>query len=561
MFVCHCGANIGRVVKVADVVDYAASLPDVVHAQEQLFSCAANCIQEIIETIKEKRLNRVVIAACSPLTLENLFRDTLREAGLNQYHLEMANIREHNSWVHSREPEAATEKAKDLVRMAVARARRLEPLDEIELSVNPEVLIVGGGVAGMVCALSVAEQGHRVHIVEREAELGGMARRLHKTIDGLDVQKYLADLKERVLRHPLIAVYTSAKITETTGYIGNFKTLIDTPRGRVEIHHGAVVIATGATEYRPKEFLYGQHEGVMTQLELEERLAAGDEKVTGASTIVMIQCVGSRNKEHNYCSRICCTHAIKNALTIKEQNPEADVYILFRDMRTYGFYEDHYREASDKGVLFVRFEDEEPPVVEPAGNKLAVTVKDATLGRALRLDADLVVLSAGVVPQPDAESVARLFKVPLNPDGFFKEAHVKLRPVDFGTDGVFLCGMAQYPKHLSEVIRQAYGAAGRVLTLVSHDVIRVSGAVCVVDESRCIGCGACVEACEYGAVQLRTVKKRKKAVVNPVLCKGDGLCNAVCPTGAISLKHFTNDQLESQIEAAFRPLEKAVAQR
>lgn len=554
VFVCHCGANIGRVVDVPSVIDYVRTLPNVVYAQDQLFSCATNSAKEITDMIKEKGLNRVVVAACSPRTLEPLFRDTLREAGLNQYYFEMANIREHCSWVHSREKEEATQKAKDIIRMSVYRARHLEPLEEFNLPVHPAALVVGGGVAGMVCALSIANQGHDVHLVEKEEELGGMARRIHSTLEGFDVQAYLHELIGKVYRHPLIHVYTGAVIQEASGYVGNFVTRVRSERGVDEIRHGAAVIATGAELYRPVEYLYGEDERVITHLEMEEAIARRDARVADAESVVMIQCVGCRNEDRNYCSRVCCSESIKNALKIKELNPQAEIYILFRDIRTYGFKEDYYREAAGKEVKFIRYEPDDPPRVEAAENEegmpvLRVTVTEPILGQKMEIDADLIALAAAVVPAADTREVAAFFKVNLSPDGFFKEAHVKLRPVEFSTDGVYLCGMAHYPKFIPETINQAYGAAGRVLTLLAHDTVIASGSVCRVDEQKCMGCGACVTVCTYGAVELRETRLGKKAVVNPVLCKGDGLCNAKCPTGAIQLKHFTDEELVSEIDA------------
>ena len=555
VFVCHCGANIGRIVNVPGTVEYCKTLPNVVHAQEQLFSCATNCAREITDTINEKNLNRVVVAACSPRTLEPLFRDTLREAGINQYYYEMANIREHCSWVHSKEKEEATDKAHDIIRMSVARACHLKPLQEFDLPVNKAALVVGGGIAGMTSALSIANQGHEVHLLEKDTDLGGIARKIHYTLEGLDVQAYLRDLTRKVYQHPSIHVYTDATITEATGYVGNFVTKVKSEIGVSEIKHGAAVIAIGADMYTPTEYLHGQDERVMTQLELEERLAGGDEKVTKAESVVMIQCVGCRNEERNYCSRICCGEAVKNALKLKEINPKRDVYILFRDMRTYGYKEDFYREAAGKDVKFIRYEPQDPPQVEPGEAEdgrpvLKVTATDYILGKKLELDADVLALAAAVVPSAATKEVAALFKVTLSLDGFFKEAHVKLRPVEFATDGVYLCGLAHYPKYMQETINQAYGAAGRVLTLLSHDVVTASGSVCEVEEKRCMGCGACVEACTYGAIEFRETKQGKKAVVNPVLCKGDGLCNARCPTGAIQLKHFTDEEVLSEIDAA-----------
>jgi len=554
VFVCRCGANIGSVVDVPSVADYASTLPQVVYAQEQLFSCATSYIQEIVDIIKEKGLNRLVIAACTPLNLEPTFRDALREAGINQYFLEMANIREHDSWVHSKEPEEATQKAKDLLRMSVARAALLEPLQEIELSVNKTALVIGGGIAGMTSALSIASQGHDVYLVEKDPDLGGMARRLHYTLEGLDVQAYVHDLVHKVYQHPLIHVYTDASITDATGYVGNFVTTVTSDRGIREIKHGAAVIATGAEEYRPTEYLYGENDRVVTYLELEEQIAKGDETLANAGTLVMIQCVGCRNEDRNYCSRVCCSQAVKNALKLKEINPKMDIYILFRDMRTYGFMEDYYREASEKDVKFIRYEPEDPPQVEAVEEEgrpvVRVSVNDPILGQGLAIDADYLALAAAVIPSSGNKEISQFFKLTLGPDGFFKEAHVKLRPVDFSTEGLFLCGMAHYPKHIQEVISQAYGAAGRALTLLSHDIVTVSGSVCEVDEKKCIGCGACSSACTYGAIELHKTKQGKKAVVNPVLCKGCGLCNTKCPTEAISLKHFTNEEFLSQIDEA-----------
>ncbi len=554
VFVCHCGANIGRVVNVPDTVEYALTLPNVVYAQEQLFSCATNSAKEITDTIKEKGLNRVVVAACSPRTLEPLFRDTLREAGINQYFYEMANIREHNSWIHSKEPEAATKKAKDLIRMSVARVCRLEPLKEIDLPVNKTALVVGGGLSGMTCALSIANQGHEVFLVEKEKELGGMARHLHYTVENMNVQACLEDKIQKIYQHPMIHVLHDASITDVSGYIGNFVTTVNSEGMTREIHHGAAVIAIGAEEYQPEEFLYAENEKVITQIELEERISKNDEELAALESLVMIQCVGCRNKDRNYCSRVCCSHAVKNALKLKELNAGMDVYILFRDMRTYGLRENAYRQAADTDVKFIRFDPENPPVVEAVkeGGKsvLRVTVPDSVLGKILEIDADYLTLSAAVIPAADNTKISQLFNIPLGPDKFFKEAHVKLRPVDFATDGVFLCGTAHYPKHIPEAVNQAYGAAGRVVSLLSHDIVTVSGAVCEVNEKKCMACGACMDACKYGAISFLKTKNGKKAMVNPVLCKGDGLCNAVCPTGAIELKHFTDEEIFSQIDAA-----------
>ena len=554
VFVCHCGTNIGKVVDVPSTVEYVKTLPNVVYATEQLFSCATDSAESITETIREKGLNRVVIAACSPRTLEPLFRDTLREGGINQYYLDMANIREHCSWVHAREKEDATQKAKDITRMSVARCCHLEPLQEIDLPVNKAALVVGGGIAGMTCALSIANQGHEVYLLEKDTDLGGTARRIHATLDGLDVQAYLKDLARRVYQHPSINVHLDAVIIEATGYVGNFVTRVKSEFGTLAIKHGATVIATGADEYKPTEYLYAEDDRVLTQLELGEQIARREEKLLTAQSLVMIQCVGCRQEDRDYCARVCCSNAIKNALNLKALNPAMNITILFRDIRTYGFSEDYYRKASEQDVKFIRYEPQEKPRVEAAEAEgrpvLRVTLPDYILGQNLAIDADLLTLSAAVIPPAGNRELSQLFKIALDADDFFKEAHAKLRPVEFGTQGVYLCGLAHYPKHIPEAISQAYGAASRALTLLSHDSVTVSGSVCDVDEGKCMSCGACIEACTYNAIEFRSTKQGKKAVVNPVLCKGDGLCNAKCPTGAIYLKHFTDDDLTSQIDAA-----------
>ena len=559
VFVCHCGANIGKVVDVPSVVEYCKTLDNVVYATEQLFSCATDSADSITDTIKEKNLNRVVVAACSPRTLEPLFRDTLREGGINQYYFEMANIREHCSWVHAREKEDATEKAKDITRMSVARACLLDPLKEIDLPVNKSALVVGGGIAGMTCALSIANQGHEVHLLEKDSDLGGMARNIHYTLDGMDVQAYVGDLARTVYQHPSILVYTDCTITEATGYVGNFRTRVKSERGPSDIKHGATVIAVGAQAYQPTEYLYGENEQVLTHLELEQRVSKGDESLLDARSLVMIQCVGCRNEDRNYCARICCNQSIKNALKLKEINPGMDIYILFRDIRTYGMAEDYYREASEKDVKFIRFEADDKPKVEAAQAEgrpvLRVAVNDSILGKKLAIDADYVSLAAAVIPPEGNREIAQQFKVTLGPDKFFKEAHVKLRPVEFGTEGVFLCGTAHYPKHIPETINQAYGAASRALTLLSSDTVTVSGSVCAVNESDCVSCGACITACTYGAIEFHETPQGRKAIVNPVLCKGDGVCNAKCPTNAIYLKHFTDEEIMCQIDTAFSDME------
>jgi len=397
--------------------------------------------------------------------------------------------------------------------------------------------------------------------VEKDSDLGGMARRIQDTLEGLDVQEYLRRLIRKVYQHPLIHVSHDATITGVSGYVGSFVTTVESEGRTRQIHHGAAILATGADEYQPTEYLYGKDDRVMTSLELGEEIARGEQRLTESRSLVMIQCVGCRQEGRNYCSRVCCSHSVKNALRLKDINPEMDIYILFRDMRTYGFYEDNYHEAAARDVNFIHDEPDDGPRVEGATDEegrpvVRVTVPDSILGKRLELDADLLVLAAAVIPSAGSQEVARLFKVPLSPDGFFQEAHVKLRPVDFAADGVFMCGTAHYPKHIPEAISQAYGAAGRAITLLSQDTITASGSVCEVNESKCISCGACISACTYDAIEFHDTRQGKKAGVNPVLCKGDGLCNAVCPTGAITLKHYTDEEIFFQIDAAARGTQK-----
>ncbi len=555
--VCYCGANIGRVVDIPAVIEYASTLPNVSWAGENLFACSTENAQQIADAIKAKGLNRVVLAACTPRTHEPLFRDTCREAGLNQYFFEFANIREHCSWVHSREKESATQKAKDIVRMSVARAAHLEPLQEFQLPVDHTGLVVGGGLAGMTAALNMAEQGFEVYLIEKDADLGGMARRISYTLEGMDVQGHLNGLIRKVYQHPRVHVSTDATILEVSGYVGNFTTRVKTQLGVREIKHGTAIIATGAQEYKPTEYLYGENERVLTQLELEGEITRQSEKVLGARSVVMIQCVGCRQADRNYCSRVCCSQAIKNALKLKEINPEIDIHIIFRDMRTYGFKENYYREASNQNVKFIRYEPDGKPVVAAAGSGFTVSVPDPVLGQVMELEADLIVLAAAVIPSDSTQEVGRFFKVSTNPDGFFQEAHVKLRPVDFAADGVFLCGTAHYPKHITETISQAYGAAGRAVGILSRETVTASGAVCDVNESACISCGACITCCNYGAIEFADTPNGKKARVKSILCKGDGLCNTKCPTGAIYLKHYTDDEIFAQIDEAIPARKKA----
>ncbi len=546
VFVCRCGINIASTVDVSGVVEYAATLPRVRHAQEMLFACAQDSQKTIRAAMEKHNLNRVVVAACTPRTHEPLFQKTLQKAGINPYMFEFANIREHCAWVHQQEPAKATQKAKDLVRGAVTKVLLAEPLYKKSLGVNKNALVIGGGLAGMTAALDLANQGFQTYLLEKTGQLGGNLRHVQTTLDGHETAGKLAELVEKVNGHPKITVCLQAKIRDIAGYVGNFKTTLDEPA--MEIEHGVVVIAAGGSEYEPTEYLFGQDDRVVTQRHLEELLHAGD-KVALAKlrTVAMIQCVGSRDEKHNYCSRVCCTTAIKNAIRLKELSPRTNVYVLYRDIRTYGLKERYYRRAREKGVFFVRFDPDTKPAVQSEGDGLTVRVHDAILGATLELRPDLLVLSAGIVSNPDNKTLSQFLKVPLEADGFFLEAHVKLRPVDFATDGVFVCGLSHYPKDISETIAQARAAAGRAATVLTKSSLEGEGKVACIRDGRCSGCGACVSVCAYRAIELDP--KLRVAVVNEALCKGCGACAATCRACAIDLGGFRNEQMLSALGA------------
>jgi len=553
VFICHCGINIGGVVDVPRLVEYAEALPDVVYVEHNLYTCSSDTQERIKAKIQEHRLNKVVVASCTPRTHESLFQDTIREAGLNPFLFEMANIRDQCSWVHMHEEEAATEKARTLVRMAVTKARWLRPLQRLPLTVTRRGLVIGGGVSGMNAAVALAEAGFETYLVERETELGGFARNLRSTLVGNNPQKYLASLMEKVQAHSLIQTFLGATIEDVSGYVGNFTTtLTDIQGSEKTLEHGVVIVATGGEEYHPSEYLYGEDPRVVTQSEFERRLA--ERNCDDLETVVMIQCVGSRTEGRQYCSRVCCGEAVKNALRLKETKPDANVYVLYRDMRTYGLTEDYYRKARERGVIFIRYEEDRRPVVtnksENGMDGLEVLVFDPLIGEHLLIPADLLVLSVAIVAPKDNAALAQMLKVPLNEDGFFLEAHVKLRPVDFATEGIFLCGLAHGPKSIEESISQAWAAASRACTILSKDRLEAAGITASVDADRCIACRNCEAVCEYGAIRVAGTA----AEVNPLLCKGCGTCSVECPAMAITMHHFTDDQIVSMIREALEPM-------
>ena len=547
VFVCNCGTNIGGVVRVPEVAAYAKTLPGVEYVEENLFTCSQDTQDKMTAVIQDNRLNRVVVAACTPRTHEELFQQTLVNAGLNKYLIEMANIRNHDSWVHANDPDAATRKAFDLVRMAVAKAFLAAPLQETDLPVTPSAMVVGGGIAGLTAALSLSRHGYPVHLVEKADALGGNARHLISTYQGEDIAEFLATLIHQVETESRITVHLGTTVSHVEGFVGNFNTTVSTGTAEATIRHGVAILATGARESKPSEYLYGEHPAVVTHLEMDELFRQNDLRIKRADDVVFIQCVGSRNDERPYCSKVCCTHAIQNALELKKCNPDTNVYILYRDIRTYGKREDLYREARRQGVLFFRYDPDHKPVVSASDKRVAVNFTDPILGQPVRVDADLLCLAAAIEARENT-SLAQFFKVSTDADGWLLEAHQKLRPVEFATEGVFLCGMGHYPKPLDESIAQAQAATAKALTVLTKDHIMVGGIVSHIDPERCSGCLGCINVCPYAAITYNSEKHI--AEVNQALCKGCGACMAACPSEAPVLLGFSNPQIYAQIKSA-----------
>ena len=545
VFVCNCGINIGGIADVPAVRDYAATLENVVHVEDNLFTCSQDTQDKMKNVIIEKGINRVVVASCSPRTHEALFQETIREAGLNPYLFEMANIRDQNTWVHMSEPERATKKAKALVRMAVAKAVCTEPLHQVDMAVTPAALVVGGGIAGMEAALGIARQGFSAHLAEKTGRLGGVGLKLNTTWLSEPVGSYVAELIREVTGHPLIRTYLNAEPVETSGVIGNFSTRLISKDSKgapvsINISHGVTILATGGKEYKPVEYLYGQHSGIMTHLDLDAALRTGASKIDDAATAVFIQCVGSRNEERPYCSKVCCTHSIKSALALKERNPDMCIYVCYRDIRTYGFREGLYRRALNAGIVFIRYDADNPPAVRQTDEGcLHLTISDHVLQIPVELRPDLLVLAAAVIPNENRE-LFELLKVPVNSDGFLVEAHAKLRPVDFASEGIFMAGLGHCPKPVEETIAQAKAVVSRAATILSRKNIAVGGVVADLQEpSRCACCLVCVRSCPYGVPYVQD----GRAHINPAECHGCGVCAAECPAGVITLQHFTDRQI------------------
>ncbi|MBD3354276.1 MAG: 4Fe-4S dicluster domain-containing protein [Candidatus Lokiarchaeota archaeon] len=542
VFICHCGINIGGVVDVPGVVEYAKTLPNVEYVERNLYTCSADTQTGIKERIIEQNLNRVIVASCTPRTHEPLFQETIREAGLNRYLFEMANIRDQCSWVHMHEPEKATEKAKDLVRMAVGKANRIYPLKRMVLNMTHKALIIGGGITGLNTGLGFAKQGYETYIIEQDKKLGGYANNIHRLLEEKSVNDYLDALITEVKNQDNLKIYNNSRIKQVNGYVGNFEVIIEKEDGSENtLESGVIVVATGGKAYVPDEYNYKNNDKVITQIQLENQIF--ENKLSeDIKNIVMIQCVGSRNEEYPYCSRICCAEAIKNAILIKEKYPEKEIIILYRDIRTYGFKEKFYRKAREAGVIFLRFNKEQPPELIENNGIMRILLNSPQMGEQISMDTELVVLSTGIrPPMKSNEKLAPMLKVPLNDDGFFLEAHVKLRPVDFATEGVFLAGLAHSPKSIEESIMQSYAAVSRASTLLSKEQIESEGTIAFINPMKCSGCGLCVETCSYNAVSLN--EEKHIAEVNTALCKGCGACSANCRSSAIDLLGFTNTQL------------------
>ena len=546
VFVCNCGINIGGVVNVPEVAEFARTLPDVTYVQENLFTCSQDAQDQLTEVIKEHGLNRVVVAACSPRTHEPLFQETMSNTGINKHLFEMANIRDQNSWVHGSDPEAATEKAKDLVAMAVAKAKYRVGLAPIEVPLTKSTMVIGGGPAGMTAALTIADQGFKVYLVEKKEQLGGHGLKMRKTFTGEPVKPFLDEAIKRINSHKNIEVHLGAEPEKVSGFVGNFHTSLNTA---AEFDHGTVIIATGADSVSVDEYLYGNNPNVMRWFELDRKIKEDPDSIKEATCAVAIHCVGSRELERPYCSKVCCSHAIESAIDLKELNPEMNIFMLYRDIRTYGRLEELYQKARSMGIIFVRYDLENKPKVEEVEGKLRVAVTDHVLGRPIFLSPDFITLYTAIAPQ-GSEKLSDMFKVTLNQEKFFQEAHMKLRPVDFSTDGIFVCGIAHYPKPLDECIAQAQAAASRAVTILAQENVVIEPIVAAfVDKDGCRGCGLCVALCPYGALEIEEATEGRKVKLISASCKGCGICAATCYRHAISINSFTDTQIEAQMHA------------
>jgi heterodisulfide reductase subunit A-like polyferredoxin len=554
VFVCHCGSNIAGVVDVESVADYAAQLPGVEYATHTMYTCSTDSCSQITEKIKEHNLNRVVVASCTPRTHEPIFQDTLREAGLNPYLFEMANIRDQCSWVHGNCPADATEKAKDLVRMSVARSMLLEPLYKVDVPLTHAAVVIGGGLAGMTAALALGDMGYETHLIERSDKLGGRVLEIDQTIKGTDPAGFVAELEKRLIDNPQVKIHLESELADLQGFIGNYNSMIRESDGkRTPVEHGVVILATGAQESRPELFGLGHSLRIVTGLDMEKMLADDDARIKEAGAVGFLLCAGSLDPENKtYCSRTCCQQSVKNAIRLKEADPDRPVYVWYKEMRTYGFLEEYYTKARELGVIFSRYDNEAKPRVsaDMDGGLVKVTWNEkAFAGKPMEVPLDLLVLATPTVPNAGNEDLSKLLKVPITADGFFLEAHVKLRPVDFASEGLFLCGAAHYPKNIEETISQAYAAAGRAAAILNKPVLKAGGVVAEVDQETCAACLTCVRICPYEVPRIDP--EAKKAYIEPAACQGCGVCVSECPAKAIELHHYSDSQVIAKEEALF----------
>ncbi len=552
VFVCECGQEVAGVVDVPAVVERARTLPDVVSAERVQYACLPEGMDQIRASLQKSGANRVVVAACTPRTHEALFQHILREVGLNPYLLEFVSIRDHCAWVHRQDPAGATRKAHELVRVGVARARTLEPVHKVRGDFQRSAVILGGGLAGMTAALAIADGGYDVYLVEKSNQLGGNLRHLYFTAEGPDPQRLLRQLIKDVECNPHIAVLKSSELVGFGGHVGNFRSVIATRKNgqtvTQTVSHGVLIVATGAKEYRGQQYLFGQDPRVITQLDLEKRIAESPDMAHSLNTIVMIQCVRGPEPESDYCSRTCCTNTMKNAIRIKQLNPDCQIYVLYKDLITYGHREEFYTEARRRGVIFMRYDEDKRPMVRVVNEELQVIVTEPILGEQIIIKPDLVALSMATVPADTNPQLARLLGVPLSREGFFMEAHLKLRPMDFIDEGIFLCGLAHYPKFIEEAISHALATAGRALSILAKPALEVGGVVASVDESKCVACLTCVRTCPFDVPVVDPERVgnggiKGAAYIDPALCQGCGTCTAECPANAIQLTHYRDDQL------------------
>ncbi|MFH1759676.1 MAG: FAD-dependent oxidoreductase, partial [bacterium] len=535
VFICHCGINIASVVDVDTVTREISKIPNVVHSEHNLYTCSQDTQKKIKEIIIEKDLNRVIVASCTPRTHAPLFQETIRGAGLNKHLFEMADIREQCSWVHQQEPDKATEKAISLIRGSLGKSRNLKPIPQKKVDVTPAGLVIGGGISGITAALSLANQGYEVYLVEKKDKLGGNLSNIRFDLEGHNWHSYMNEQIEKLKNNNKVKIHLNSEIESTNGFIGNFHTKLKGQSNNL-IKHGIVIVATGAAEIKPGCFLYSENDNILTQLDFEKKL----DNNFKADKIVMIQCAGSRSDARPYCSRVCCAQAIKNAITAKNMNPDTDIYILYRDIRTYGFKEEYYYKAREMGIKFIRFPDDKYPEVIDIKGKLQVAVIDALLYENIRIEPDWVILSSGITPEKENnQRISEILKVPLNQDNFFMEAHIKLRPVDFANEGVFLCGLAHSPKFTQENITQALAAAGRAACVLAKDSLEVGGIVSTVDQSKCAVCLTCIRECIFNAP---FINSGGKAEIQQAKCQGCGNCASACPAKAIQLGTFTDLQ-------------------